>query len=172
MRKRAFAKPAVDRVPAEIASPAETRRLFNAMLHGIRDSAYGSEIGRLYLVGKLTSAEVSIAKRWCELVTAYSSAMRGPKRPATVLLDDAGGTPSDPSSEIGIKEAKKHERAVANWIEGRDALRKAGRGVEAVVDDVVVHDRARPGFDELAALKAGLHALSSQWSSARKKAAR
>jgi hypothetical protein len=30
MRKRAFAKPAVDRVPAEIASPAEIKTLFYA----------------------------------------------------------------------------------------------------------------------------------------------
>jgi hypothetical protein len=138
----------------------------------MRDASFGTEIGRLHLTGKLSSGEVAIARRWHELVVAYSAALRGPKGPSTVLLDDAGGTSSDPASEIGIKEAKKHARAVTNWIEGRDALRRAGRGIEAVVDDVVVRDLTRPGFDELAALRAGLQALSSQWSSARKKSAR
>jgi hypothetical protein len=165
-RRKAFAK--IDRLPVDLASPLEVRRLMDAALRGVRDASFGTEIGRLSLTGKLTSAEVAIAKRWAELVNAYSAAMRGPKGPSTVEMDAGGGQPSDPDSDVGRKEASKHTRAVTNWIEGRDALRKCGRGVENVVEDVVVHDRARTGFDELVALRAGLHALSTEWSTKRK----
>jgi len=126
-RSKAFAV-GHDRPPAEITSPTELRRLRDAALSDVRSADWGSEIGRLHLTNRLNSAELSTAKRWFELVNAYSIAYRSPTQPRSVLFDVGGGQPSDPTSEeAGLREAKKHERTVADWIQDRDALRKAGK---------------------------------------------
>ena len=86
-----------------------------------------------------------------------------------MAIDAIGGMPSDPASEAGVKEAKRHEKTAAAWLEGRDALRKAGRDVEATIDHVVIQDRSVTGYAEFIALKAGLAALSEQWKEKRKR---
>ena len=88
--------------------PTELRRLRDAALTGLRSADWGSEIGRLHLTNRLNSAELSTAKRWFELVNAYSIAYRSPTQPRSVLFDVGGGQPSDPTSEeAGLREAKK-----------------------------------------------------------------
>jgi hypothetical protein len=67
MRKKAFARPVLDHIPSERASPAEVKRVFDAALVGIRDASFGSQIGRLHLTNRLSSGEVAAAKRWAEI---------------------------------------------------------------------------------------------------------
>ena len=135
---------ASDRAASELTSPAEIRRLRDAAMSGLRDAAWGSEVGRLHLTNRISSSELAAAKRWLELTAKYSRALGSPKPPTTVSLEALGGTPPDPDSEIGQKQAKRHERASRDYVEARDALRLAGRHVEAAVEAVVLRDSA-PG---------------------------
>jgi hypothetical protein len=152
----------------ELMSPAEVHRLVSAAQAGLRDPVWSSEIGRLHLQGKITSSQFAAAKRWSALVAAYSDACCSPRPPQTMSLDAAGGTSADPDSATGIREARRHERSVESYLEGRTALRLAGSAAERVVDSVCVQDRAPAGLHELDALRTGLQSLSTWWSARRK----
>ena len=132
----------------------------------------GTAVGRLYLDGKLSSVEFATAKRWAELVANYSIACRSPPPPRTLSLDAIGGTPIDPDTTTGEREMRRHERASADYLAGRNALRLAGLEAERVVDHVCARDQALAGFGELSALRAGLQALAALWSAKRKACAR
>jgi hypothetical protein len=82
-------------------------------------------------------------------------------------MDPSGSIPADPDSEVGRREAKKHEAARAAYVNGKNALRLAGRNAEAAVEAVCVLDRACTGFDELKSLRDGLSALSASFVSKR-----
>jgi hypothetical protein len=152
----------------ELLSPTETRRLRDAAVAGLRDQLWATTIGRLHLTGRLTTAQLAAGKRWAELAVAYSIACQSPCPPKTRPLDASGGRPSDPDSDAGVKESRRHERATAAYLDGRHALRLAGREAERVVDSVCVQDHAPAGLCELDALRAGLQSLSTWWSARRK----
>ena len=153
-------------------APIQVRRLLDAAAEGLRDPLWGSMIGRLHLNGKISSAELATAKHWARIVANYSAACCSPRPPRTVPLDAIGGTPVDPDSATGERGVRRHERASAAWLEGRNALRLAGRDAERVVDSVCARDCALAGFGELNALRAGLQALAALWSAKRKASAR
>jgi hypothetical protein len=153
----------------ELLAPTAVRRLFDVAAAGLRDPVWSSQLGRLHVTGKITASEFAAGKHWATLVANYSIACQSPRAPRTVLLDATGGRPVDPDSDAGIKEARRHERASAQFAEGRHALRLAGREAERVVDDVVVRDQAPGGFDEMAALRKGLGQLSAWWGSSKRK---
>jgi hypothetical protein len=90
------------------------------------------------------------------------------RRPAK-LERGAAGQPIDPDSDAGRKEARAHERAVATYIAGRDALRLAPDALR-VLDAVIVRDQAPAGLAEFTALRNGLSVLSVLWSGRRKSA--
>jgi hypothetical protein len=156
----------------ELLSPTETRRLIDAAKSGLRDQVWGSVIGRLYANGKLTAAQFGAAKRWSALTADYSVACRSPSSPRTLSFDYIGGRPTDPDTDAGITEAKRHKRATTDYLEGRNALRLAGRGVESAIDNICVADLVPAGLDEFSALKAGLEALATLWTAKRKAGAR
>ena len=117
---------------------------------------------------QINASQFAAGKLWAELVANYSLAAQAPRPPRTALLDDAGGQPVDPDSAKGAKQARQHERACANYLEGRHALRLAGSEAERVVDSVCVQDQAPAGWYELQALRTGLQALSAWWTARRK----
>ena len=121
------------------------------------------------MAGKLTSADMAAAKRWIELTANYSRACLSRSSPSQFQWT-LPATPSDPDSEVGQKEARRHEKDFANFVEGKDTLRRAG--VESAVEMVCIKDCAPAGLDELNALKRGLQALSICWSSKRKSSTR
>jgi len=112
-------------------------------------SPAGTPIGRLYLDGKLTSAQFATAKRWAEMVANYSIACRSPSPPRSLSLDAIGIRPTDPDTATGEREMRRHERASAEYLAGRNALRLAGLEAERVVDHVCARDCALAGFGEL-----------------------
>ena len=99
-------------------------------------------------------------------------ACRSPPPPRTLSFDTPGGTPIDPDTETGERERRRHERASADFLAGRNALRLAGFEAERVVDHVCARDCALAGFYELSALRAGLAALAALWAAKRKASAR
>jgi hypothetical protein len=158
----------ISRRDPKLLGPNEVRRLVDAAATGLRDSVWCSMLGRMHLTGKITSAQFAAGKRWTTLVADYAVACQAPPPPRTRSLDASGGTPADPDSAAGVREARRHERASAAYLEGRHVLRLAGAAAERVVDSVCVQDQAPAGFHELDALRAGLQALSTWWSARRK----
>ena len=134
---------------------------------GLRDASWGTMLGRIYLAEKISASEYAAGKRWAALTAEYAVACQAPRAPTTVLLDAVGGRPPDPDSEIGRKEVKRHEKANREYLDGRHALRLAGRNAEAVVEATVVLDQACTCFDEIKALRDGLGALATMWASKR-----
>ena len=151
--------------------PTETRRLFDAAASGLRDPIWGSMLARCHLAGKINASEFSAGKKWCELTAEYAVACQCPREPRTAAFDARGGTPADPDSATGQREAKRHARASAAFVEGKHALRLAGSNAEAAVEQICIRDFVPAGFQELELLRTGLQALSSWWSSTRRKAA-
>ena len=81
--------------------------------------------------------------------------------------------PTDRSRHpTGEREMRRHERASAEYLAGRNALRLVGLEAERVVDSVCARDCALAGFGELNALRAGLQALAALWAAKRKARAR
>ena len=66
------------------------------------------------------------------------------------------------------EEAKRHEKASKDYVQGRDVLRQLGPTVEQTIEMVVERDLAPVGFGSLEALRTGLSALSAYWSAKRK----
>ena len=155
-----------------LLAPTQVRRLLDSAATEVRHAAFGTQLGRLYLSGQVSASEFAAGKRWAEIVANYSISCRSPRPPRTVSFDALGGSSTDPDSESGAREVKRHEQANRAWLEGRNALRLAGREAERVVDDVCARDCALAGFGELNALRAGLQALAALWSAKRKASAR
>jgi hypothetical protein len=156
----------------ELMSPTETRRLVEAAAIGLKDSIWSSQLGRLHLTGRLSSSQFSAGKRWCDLVANYATACQAPRPPQSAKLEPGGSMPADPDSAIGVKEARRHERATIAYLDGRHALRLAGHEAERDVDTVCVQNQAPAGLCELDALRRRLQSLSAYWSTGRKLVAR
>ncbi|MGM4959833.1 hypothetical protein [Bradyrhizobium sp. 604_D8_N2_3] len=155
----------------ELLAPAELHRLLDAARCGLRDATWGTMLGRLLLSGKITATEASAGRRWAALVENYATACQAPRPPQSASLDKMGGTPVDPDSVAGRKQAKIHERDTARWLEGRNALKNAGRDAEHAVAQCI-QDYVPTGFAELQALRAGLSALAACFAAKRKAPAR
>ena len=153
---------------SELLPPTEIRRLAEAAAKGMRDQGWGTQIGQMYLRGKVAASEYSAAKRWNALVADYAVACQAPREPQTASLEARGGTPADPDSDAGVKEARKHRRDAAAFLDGKQALRLAGAIAERVVEDVCILDQAPAGLVELNALRSGLQSLAAHWSARRK----
>jgi hypothetical protein len=136
---------------------------------GLRDAVWGSALGRLQLTGRISSSMFSAGLHWAELTDSYAIASQAPRPPSTAQLERCGGTPIDPDSDAGAKQAIQHERAVVSYLEGRHALRMAGVEAERAVAAVCERDRAPVGLQELESLRTGLQALSAWWSARRKR---
>jgi len=152
----------------QLPPPSEVRRLRDAALSGMRDPTWGTELGRLYLVGKITAGMYAAGKRWGEMASKYSQALCSPSPdPKAVCLDRTGGESPDPDSYEGRREARRHERAVASFIDARAALNSAlntnGVPCEREVRAICERDELLPGHESLISLKRGLTILSDFW---------
>lgn len=153
----------VQREP-QLPPPSEVRRLRDAALAGMRDPTWGTELGRLYLVGKITSAMFAAGKRWGELAARYSQALCSPSPdPKAVCFDRSGGESPDPDSYEGRKEARRHLRAVASFMDAHVALKADSIGSERVVRFVCERNEMLLGHEGLICLTRGLSTLAGFW---------
>ena len=152
----------------QLAAPTKIRRLLDSALESVQDAAWGSQLGRNLFTGGISSTEFAAGKRFAALAAENSEAQRSPRPPKTVLLDAVGGPSND--SESSESEICRHEHVSAVYLEARDVLRLAGRGVERAVDHVVVQDLAAGGYEEMTALRDGLSALALCWTTKRRAA--
>lgn len=148
----------------QLPAPSEVRRLRDAALTGMRDPTWGTEIGRLYLAGKVSSLGFAAGRRWAELASLYSQALCSPSPdPKAVCLDRMGGESIDPDSHEGRREARRHVRAVASFIDAHAALKSTSAAAERFVRHVCERDQMLVGHESLMALVNGLTALAGFW---------
>lgn len=153
----------IQRVP-QLPPASEVRRLRDAALAGMRDPMWGTELGRLYLVGKINTSMYAAGKRWAELSVRYSQALCSPSPdPKAVLFDKAGGESPDPDSYEGRKEARRHEKAVASFIDAHVALMSASAASERAVRLTCERDSILVGHEALLSLLVGLSVLAGFW---------
>lgn len=153
----------VQRVP-QLPPPSEVRRLRDAALSGMRDPTWGTEIGRLYLAGKISSMAYAAGKRWAEQAVLYSRALCSPSPdPKAVCFDRSGGDSLDPDSHEGRKEVRRHQRAVASFVDAHAALCACLPSPERVVRAMCERNEMLTGHESLLALNRGLLALASFW---------
>lgn len=144
--------------------PSEVRRLRDAALSGMRDPTWGTELGRLYLVGKITATMYAAGKRWGEMASLYSQALQSPcPDPKAICFDRSGGTSPDPDSHEGRREARRHERAVTSFIDAHAALKTHSAGSEIVVRSMCERNEMLPGHESLLRLTGGLSVLAGFW---------
>jgi hypothetical protein len=158
----------IQRVQEE--SPTEVRRLRDAALSGMRDPVWGTELGRLYLVGKINSTMFAAGKKWAEMASKYGEALLSPTPdPKAMCLDRAGGSPIDPDSYEGKKEVRRHIRAVESFVDAYAALKStslsgfAPSTTTGIVRSVCERNEMLPGHWGLLALCGGLSTLALFW---------
>lgn len=145
-------------------SPSEIKRLRDAALAGMRDPLWGTEIGRLYLSSKITATMFAAGKRWAELATQYSQALCSPSPdPRAVNLDRSGSHHVDPDSPEGRREARRHARAVASFIDAHAALKSHNTASERLVRATCERGQTIAGHADLLFLASGLDRLAAFW---------
>jgi hypothetical protein len=149
-----------------LPAASEVRRLRDAAISGMRDPTWGTELGRLYLVGKITATMFAAGKRWGELSSKYSQALCSPSpEPKAICFDRSGGESPDPDSYEGRREARRHERAVTSFIDAWGALKalKDNSVSERIVRALCERNEMLAGHESLLALTRGLAELAGFW---------
>jgi hypothetical protein len=142
-------------------SPAESRRLRDAALTGMRQAEWGTQLGRLFLAHKITSEHYQAGQRWSERAGLYRQALDCPAAdPRAMDFDKRGGEPIDPDSEQGKREVKRHIRAAASFVDTHAALLECGSRVVATVRSVCERDEAPVGHQGLLDLSTGLQRIA------------
>jgi hypothetical protein len=157
VRREASGK--VKRQPVSLPSPLEVVRLRDAALVGMRDRVWGTTLGRLFLTGKITAGQFAAGKHWARLAADYAEAVQAPRGMRTAALDPEGGTPPDPDSPKGQKQAAKAADAIADYDEAFVVLERYRWPIAAVVVAVCERGQVPVGWAELLDLRRGLSAL-------------
>jgi hypothetical protein len=144
-------------------SPAEVRRLRDAALAGMQASAWGTELGRLFLTGKIGAEAFEAGKWWSEMAAKYVEAIAAPAPdPRSIEPVQRGHShPVDPDSALGREQAERDARTVAAMREAAALLAGAGTLVEATVRAVCERDEAPVGERGMRALDRGLVLLAA-----------
>lgn len=148
----------------QLPPSSEVRRLRDAAMAGLRDQTWGTELGRLYLVGKISATMYAAGRRWGELATKYSQALCSPSPdPRAVCMERMGGGDIDPDSAEGRKEAKRHERAVTSFVDAHVALKSTSGPSERAVRALCERNEMLVGHNNLLAASTGLAVLAGFW---------
>jgi hypothetical protein len=151
-------------------SPGEVRRLRSAALRGLRDAEWGTEMGRLYLEGKLTAAQYAAGKWWATLAARYADAIGAKPHPKPIALERGSASHQcDPGSERGMEIAQTHERDVRRFLAVYEALQKCGAVVVQAVRDLCEYDQSPVGHYQFTKLIEGLNALAREHEALAKK---
>jgi hypothetical protein len=141
--------------------PTEVYRLRQAARAGLRASEWGTELGRLNLVGALSDNLYATGQRWAVLAQQYHRANDGPKAPASTKLEvGVAGHPPDLNSEPGRKEIARDGQAMIGYLAAREALRDGAPfdALQAVIATCEL-DEAPIGMSGLELLRRGLETL-------------
>lgn len=158
-RKEGVRHPSGDLVLERATAPAAIRRLREAALAGMQDSRWGTEAGRLLLLGKITDKQYEAGSRWLALYTRACSSMQS--RPHVLSTSDynrSSGFSSDPDSEHGIAEAKRHLKDMEAYQKALAKLAPHGVGPRRALVSVFERNEVMIGC-AVADLTCGLNVL-------------
>lgn len=146
-------------------APAEVRRLRDAALAQMQDHKWGTELGRLFLNGKINAPCFAAGTRWAELATSYRNALNAPQpSPKAASIERRGHTqPVDPDSDSGAKQAENDRQIVLDFGAAHKVLTGLGMVTEQAVRAACESNEATLGHYALEALKRGLTGLSLHW---------
>jgi hypothetical protein len=156
----------------DAVSPAEAVRLRNAAIAGMRAPEWATEIGRLFLEGKVTAAEFEAGKRWGRLVGKYQRAVGAPRPwPKGQAFDrstpSSGDDEPTPDTEAGRKALEALATARRDIIDdmriAHAVLVGAGMLSERAVRSTCEANEVPVGAMGLGSLKEGLNWLALHW---------
>jgi hypothetical protein len=152
----------------DIASHAPTaiKRLRDAALRGMADAEWGTELGRLFLEGRITAEHYAAGKKWGRTVVAYHQAIgAAPPYPKAVAFGDARGRSPDPdpASHEGKRLTARDKAIIQNMQEAHAVLIGAGILAERAVRSVCESNECPVGQVGLDALQRGLYWLGDFW---------
>lgn len=145
----------------ESCSASQIKRLRDASLAEMSDPEWGTELGRLYLQGKITIGQYGAGKWFSMLSTSCRAALDAPAHPRkSAFVRGVGGHDPDPDSDEGRKQAQRDREAVQSFMEVHAALIGAGMLAERMVRNVCEDDKMIEGHAQLLYLRTGLEWLA------------
>lgn len=145
-------------------APAQVRRLRDAALAGMADQEWGTELGRLFLSGKITPPMYAAGKKWAERASRYQAAINCPVGMRSASAERVGfSSPADPDSDEGQEQVKRDVGAVLAFQEAHAVLLGAGLIAERAVRGLCERDEAMTGELHALALHRGLSWLAEYW---------
>lgn len=139
---------------------SQIRRLRDAALAKMSDPKWGTELGRLYLAGRISEVQFAAGEWWAEAAAKFRQAIGAfPMKSPSVELG-RGGTSPDPDSDEGRKIAVREAEQAERFFEAHAVLLSAGLGAEKAVRDVCERGVCSIFESELKALRLGLLALA------------
>lgn len=163
-RRRAFAREPNGRVQREREfGAAQIRRLRDAAMRGLRDSEWGTELGRLYLERIITEEMYAAGKRWTEEASQYHASIGiFPIRTAQLQLG-RGGKDADPDSAEGKKQASREANGAERFFEAHAVLVGAGPVASMAVRRLCEENQSLAGSKERIAARDGLSSLVAHY---------
>ena len=144
------------------SAPAQVKRLRDAALAGMADPEWGTELGRLFLQGRIEPPLYAAGKRWAEYAAQYREAIGSPMQRPIAFERRSYSHPPDPNSDEGQKQVKRDEEIIAQFQDAHGALsgwRMSERAVRTCVEDNI----APAGVYEDRWLRHGLRLLAEHW---------
>lgn len=148
-------------------SVAEIRRVRAAAMAGMRDPIWGSELGRLFLSGKINAEQFRAGRQWAHLVARWRAIHCGPKinpKPGLAALFRVGG-PTSEGPTVTDTIADQREAAVTGLID--EVLDSFPRGPSdpalVALRECCELDVAPVGYGGMLLLNDGLNHLAGMW---------
>ena len=144
----------------EECSPSQVKRLRDAAMRQMCDPEWGTELGRLFLSGRISASQFSAGKWFSMLSMAARNAIHPPAEPTqSAFLPKNGGHAPDPDSDKGRKQAHHDREAVSAFMEAHAALIGAGMLAERAVRRICEDNKTIEGHLQLLSLVSGLEWL-------------
>lgn len=145
-------------------SVGEIKRLREAALSGMRDRLWGTQLGRLWLEGKITPQQFRAGRQWDELMGKWRAIHCGPRfnpKAGLANLFRVGGG----GASVGDFVANPHEAMLTAMVD--NVIGSFDRGVAdpalIAVRECVELDLAPVGFGGKLLLEDGLNHLADLW---------
>lgn len=147
-------------------SPSAIKRMTSAAIAGMHDPEWGTVIGRLYLEGKLTSAQYATGKRWAATWKEYCDAtgIPSPDPRSLVIGAPTRSEPPDPDSPAGVKATLREDKVRKKFEKAHAILLRCGMQAEAATRKLCEGLGETPlGHEQFLHAKRGLDALAKLW---------
>ena len=145
--------------------PATVKRLIAIDAKRVEGAEYGTPVGRMVLEGGITTEQYLAARQWDRRSRLYWPAICAPAPdPQAARIGKARGTPPDPSSAAGKKQANRERNVVDSFREALAQVEILGPAYVRTVREVCEGSgRPTEGYADLMRLRAALTRLAVFW---------